>query len=105
MKRLLDQYGGITEYFHYDDTTDTAAIEIKSDVEPTIERNKRLQIDTDGYSNSRELRHVASIPMVVIEIWKKRHGADPLAKGNEDLLKRLLNDPDLRYFRVGLGRV
>lgn len=104
MKRLLDQYGGVTEYLHYDESTDKAAIEISSDVESLIERNKFLQNNTDGYSKSRELQHVASIPVTVIEIWKKEHGADPLAKGNEDLLSRLLNDPALRYFRISKGK-
>ncbi len=103
--RLLDQYGGIVEYLHYDEATGTAAIQQVSDVESVIERNKYLQAHSDGYSQSREWQKVASIPLSVIEIWKKAHGADPLEKGNEDLLKRLLNDPALKFFRTTADKI
>jgi hypothetical protein len=40
---------------------------------------------------------------LIVELWKKQYGADPLAKGNETLLRRLLNDPDLRFLRTSSG--
>jgi len=81
------------------------ALRWSQDVEPVLVRNGRLRDRDDGYSRSRELRRVASIPAVVQLAWIRRYGADPLAKGNEALLRRLLNDPEWRYLRTAPGRV
>src|SRR5690242_6057891 len=98
--RELDRYDGIVERLHWDESEDRFAIELAADVEKVIERNKRLATEGDGYSPSREWRRVASFPQVVIAIFKRQWGADPMARGNEELLRRLLNDPDLRHFRT-----
>ncbi len=79
------------------------AIETKADVEANIKRNKTLQNYTDGYNPARDLKHVASIPMVVIEQWNQQYGVDVLAKDNRKLFKRLVNDADNRMFRTSLG--
>jgi len=70
-----------------------------------LERNKQFDSYTDGYTPSRDLQHVASIPMSVIALWIERFGVDPTARGNEKLLARLLNDPEWREVRTGPGRV
>lgn len=103
---LLDRQNGWTEYLHQDPADpDSFAIEFVADVGPTLEANKRLYNDGDGYSPSREWRYVAEIPPIMVEIWKRQYGVDPLARGNEALLKRLLNDPDLRGLRTSPGRL
>jgi hypothetical protein len=76
-----------------------------ADVEPLLERNKALAKSGDGYSPSRDLQRVASIPFGVVEMWKMIHGCDPTARGNEKLLSRLLNDPEWMWLRTGGGRV
>ena len=101
----LDRYDGIVEYLHYDADADRYALELVSDVEPVIERNKALYCEGDGFGPSREWRRVASFPPIIREIATRQWGADPFAKGNEELLKRLLNDPDLRHFRTAPGRI
>lgn len=75
------------------------------DVTPALEANKRLACAGDGYSPSRDLRRIASIPTIVQLAWIDRYGVDPLAKGNEGLLRRLLNDPEWRHLRTSPGRV
>ena len=70
-----------------------------------LEKNKEFNNSFDGYSKTRELQHVASIPMLVIEMWIAKYGVDPTARGNEVLLARLLNDPEWREIRTGGGRV
>lgn len=70
-----------------------------------LERNKQFDSYTDGYTPSRDLQHVASIPMSVIALWIQRYGVDPTARGNETLLMRLLNDPEWREVRTGPGTV
>lgn len=69
MKRLLDHSDGITTTFHYDELTDLATIQRTQDCTAIIEHNKRLQTMNDGYSPSRELRRVASIPKNIFEGW------------------------------------
>lgn len=101
----LDRYDGMVERLHHDETADRFHLETIADIEPVLERNKALQTEGDGYSPSREWRRVASIPPIVVEIWKRQWGADPLAPGNDELLRRLLNDPDLRHFRTAPGRI
>jgi hypothetical protein len=106
MRRLLERADGVAEYLVHDEAEDGFAVETIADIEPVIERNKALfTADDAGWSQSREWRRVASFPPIVIEIFKQRWGADPLARGNEALLRRLLNDPDLRHFRTAPGRV
>jgi hypothetical protein len=102
---LLDQHSGWDEYLVQDAADESRyTIEMEADVEPVVERNKRLyDLDDRGYTPSRSMQHVASFPPIVIEIFKQRYGADPLKKGNEALLNRLLNDPDLRFFRTAPG--
>jgi hypothetical protein len=101
----LDRYDGMVEYLHHDPDTESFAVELVSDVAPVIERNKALYGEGDGYGPSREWRRVASFPPIVREIMRRIWGADPFAKGNEELLRRLLNDPDLRHFRTAPGRI
>jgi hypothetical protein len=103
--RLLDRYDGIEEYLHCDDDEDHFAVELVSDVGPIIERNKALYTEGDGFGATREWKRVASFPPIVREIYRRLWGADPFARGNEELLRRLLNDPDLRHFRTAPGRV
>ena len=102
---LLDRYDGLEEFLHFDDGEDHFAVELVSDVEPVIERNKALFNEGDGFGATRELKRVASFPPIIREITKRVWGADPFAAGNEELLRRLLNDPDLRHFRTAPGRV
>jgi hypothetical protein len=103
--RLLDRYDGLAEYLHYDESDDHFAVELVSDVEPDIERNKALYAEGDGFGATREWKRVASFPPIIREITTRIWGADPFASGNEELLRRLLNDPDLRHFRTAPGRI
>lgn len=107
MARILEVHedGGI-EALHTDDATGAFTIQFRADVEPVIEANKSRQLDgTGGWSPSREWRHVARIPLWVVMEWKARFGADPTAKGNDALLKRLLNDPEWKWLRTSEGRL
>ncbi len=74
MPRILDRYGNIVSYFHHDEGDNTITVGQTQDCESIIENNKRLQTMNDGYSPSRELRRVASIPFVVFERWLQDDG-------------------------------
>jgi len=95
---------GWDERLSFDASENRFTLQLSGDIENVIERNKALANQNDGYSPSREWRRVASIPLVLVEMWKKIYGTNPLAKGNEKLLRRLLNDPDLRGLRTSPGK-
>lgn len=100
----VSQFDGIAETLHFDDTERTFSLLRSQDAEPIIDANKRAQASGEGYSPSREFRRIASIPVVVLEIWKKQYGVDPTRPEHHALLRRLLNDPDNRFLRVSEGR-
>jgi hypothetical protein len=100
----LGSAAGMAESLHFGESDDTFTINRVQDVEPFLDANKRAQSDGEGWSPSREWRRVASIPPVVVEIWKKQWGVDPLKPDNHKLLKRLLNDPENQFLRVSDGR-
>ena len=104
MRRLLDRdlASGIVEVFHHDPLADVSTIETRHDCEPLIEHNKRLATADDGWSPSRELRRVGSIPFGVYLQWLAE-GFDALDPNNTVELKRRLNDPDWRWLKTSPG--
>lgn len=98
------RHGGFTELMHVSD--DELTVQRIADVEPVIDWNKAYQNDNpSGMGPTREWKHVARIPVTVVFEWIQRYGVDPTQKENRQLLMRLLNDPEWRYLRAGLGRV
>lgn len=83
----------------------TLTFERTQDCEPILERNKALQNDGDGYSPSRDLRRVASIPNVVIEKWLNEDGINLFDPAHADAVRRKLNDPEWRHLRTAPGQV
>lgn len=68
------------------------------DVQPFVELSKAAQNSGhDGYTESREMRRVGHIPDFLRQHILDTEGVDILAKGSEDRLLRVLQDPDLRY--------
>ena len=70
------------------------------DAEPIVEANKLDYTEGNGYSASRNLRRVASIPLVLyLDLRKRGILRDP------HRFRAWLNDPDNRFFRTAPGRV
>ena len=82
-----------------------AVVETVQDVAPILERNRALATGGDRYSASRELRRVASIPLVVVQLWRDRYGIDLLDPDHWPAVKRLLGDPEWRHLRTAGGRL
>lgn len=74
------------------------------DVEPILERNKALFVDGDGYSPTREMRRVASIPMGLVEKWL-REGVDIFNPDHMPEVKKRLNSAEYAYLRTAPGRL
>jgi len=90
--------------WHPGETDDQFVVERTQDVEPILNQNKKRQNDgLDGYSPSRDLKQVASIPLVVAEQWMKADGVNWLSltgKDREKYLRKKLNDPDNAFLRT-----
>lgn len=90
------------DFVHVDD--DTFAVTETQDVEPILDFNKAHATDgSGGWSPSRELRHVARIPLTVAHKWLVEHGVDVLNKDHKAAVRRLLNSSDYLYLRTGGG--
>jgi len=67
-KVILDKYDGIVETFEYDH--ELGAIWGKTqNVQPHLDNAQQLRNDTDGYSPSRDIKHVADIPLALYDEW------------------------------------
>ena len=108
-RRLLDYdpLTGVTTYHHYDEMSDTTAIETVQDVTPTLEVNKAMANDDDykRHGIKQSWWHVASIPVVVQEKWLREDGVNVFNPDHWPAVKRKLNDIEYRYLRTATGRV
>jgi len=85
-------------------------IKNSQDVDPILQKNKRLYNLNDGYSKSKDLKRVASIPSLVLQLWAKEYNgtnnwfAIPHIE-RKRILKLKLNSSEFRYFRTASGRI
>ena len=91
--------------WEYDDLTKKVVVKRTTDVEPVLENNKRLATMDDGFSPSREMRRVASIPLHVFENWLKADGLtwhdyyhNMDRRERAKYRARKMFDPDNRHF-------
>jgi hypothetical protein len=74
------------------------------DVQPILDSNVRYQNSHDGYSKSRDLQHVATIPNIVVEQWLKE-GVNVYDPNHAKEVERRLNDGGWLKLRTGGGRL
>ena len=102
---FLDRYGGITETLH-EDGENQYTIKSVADVEPVVEAVKQLRLTSnDGRSKSGDLYHVARIPEILVRKWTREYGVDVMCKENWPLLKRLIESPEFKAFRIYQGKI
>lgn len=95
---------GPVDVFHEDAATGDSIIETVQDVEPILKANVQEYNQGDGYSQSRELRKVASIPM--IEVHKLlQQGINIFDKADWPKIAAKLDDPDWLKFRTAPGKI
>lgn len=94
-----------TDWFWDDEPDGGGRVISVTDVSEIVERNKALATANDGYSPSRELRRVASIPFCLIHKWMVEEGWNALDPNCADQLRRKLNDPEWRHLRTAPGQV
>jgi hypothetical protein len=108
MKRhLFTSSAGIDHYM----IEDEAGLRFASSqsTEQILDQNKRMATWNDGYSPTRELRRVASIPYILMLKWRNEEGWWAMDAGHDpDVARKLaakLNSNEYEYLRTAEGRV
>lgn len=103
----IDPWTGTKEFMSYDEATDSLTIKRVQDVEPILDRNKRLANDGSHWKNQAkndelgiDMRLVACIPAIVQEKWLRDHGVDVYKAEHWDAVKRLLNSSDWKWLKA-----
>jgi hypothetical protein len=112
MRKILEETDKHITETYLDNDKDGIIQKRSLDIEPIIENNKKLFNQNDGYSSDKGLKRIASIPVVILEIWCKEYHKDQ-NKGNwfelpqetqKKILKEKLNSSEFRYFRTAEGK-
>ncbi|MFP5449871.1 MAG: hypothetical protein ACLGHU_14125 [Alphaproteobacteria bacterium] len=96
--------GGVRTFFK-DNHDGTYTVMSEQDTDPILDQNKAMATHNDGWSESRDMRRAASIPMILVEKWKREQGVNVLRPEGEEFLKRVLNDADYQHLRTAPGRI
>ena len=88
----------------YDHAEDKIVQHSVQDVQPLLELNKK-EYNKDyihGGVETKEtgMRKVASIPLIIVEKWKKEHGIDMMNKDHWPKIKQLLNSKEYKFLRT-----
>lgn len=87
-----------------DPSEDVFHVNRVQDVEPILEDAKRRH--NEGLHGSKDYKHAMSIPNVLVERYCELNGISYAEfMGNEQHIRRMLNDPELSHFRIWKGRV
>jgi GTP-sensing pleiotropic transcriptional regulator CodY len=94
----------ISTEFKYDEGEDKIILKNTQDIEPLLKLNKQELNGDSMYggveTKDKSMRKVASIPLIIIEKWKRELGVDVMNKDHMTKVKQLLNDPQYRYLRT-----
>ena len=109
-KRFQEQEGLIKTTYHSDDMNRQVVVERNVNYKPIIDHNKKMFTHNDGYSKSKDLKRVASIPTLVLELWTKEYNGSnnwfALKKEEQQkILKKKLNSNEFQYFRTAQGKL
>jgi hypothetical protein len=99
---LLRSSSGI-DHFLRQEADGSIHAEAHQDAQPFLEHNKAMYTHNDGWNPARDMRRVASIPMILIHKWLEEEGWNALDPKYQDKLKAKLNDPDFLYLRTAPG--
>ena len=82
----------------------------QQNLNPLLERNKKLYTADSGYTPSKDFERIASVPPIILEIWTKEYNGSrnwfALPKETQNkILKTKLNSSEFRYFRTAEGKL
>lgn len=95
----------VTQRKFIDNEDGTSTIIETQDCDAILERNRAMYNHNDGYTPSRDIRRVASIPLELVYKWLNEEGWNAFDPHCADKLKQKLNDPAYLYLRTAPGRL
>jgi hypothetical protein len=101
----LSQFGAISVH-HYDQATEQTTIERVQNVNPILEacKERRLYDADNGFTPSRDFKHVACLPDVVVaNLYKK--GINIYHPDAWEYVKSMLDGPDWSAWRTSKGKI
>ena len=114
VRQIYDQWGGVVRTIHFDDAASPWHTSAWQDCERVLDFNKALINEGhNGFTLSRDMRHVAKVPSVIYEDWQKEFCRRENLRffGNRDrarwqkFLKSKLNDRDHKFLRTVEGQL
>ena len=110
MKKDIKVDGLKKETFLLDEKEKQIVFKEEVNIDPHIKNNKRLYNLNDGYSKSRDLKRVASIPTLALQVWANEYNGTnnwfALPKETQKkIMKKKLNSSEFKYFRTAEGRL
>ena len=80
----------------------------QQNLNPLLDRNKKLYTQNDGYTASRDMRRIASVPPIMLQLWTKEYNGSnnwwALPKETQNKIMRTkLNSSEFKYFRTSEG--
>jgi len=94
-----------TEYSH-DWKTDTLHVKREQDCEPIVDEVARLKQVTDGRGDTSLGYFVGRIPAIIVEKYLTEMGVTYREFMQEDVhIKRIMNDPAYKKFRIFEGKM
>ena len=110
MKKDINVDGFKKETFLLDEKEKQIVVKEEVNIDPHIKNNKRLYNLNDGYSKSRDLKRVASIPTLALQVWANEYNGTnnwfALPKETQKkIMKKKLNSSEFKYFRTAEGRL
>lgn len=100
---LIEPNGMVRTWTDNDDGSYTIK-SVQANETEILERNKALYTHNDGYTPSREMQRVGSIPQAVIEDFAAR-GINLFHPAFEHELAKLMDNSDYRFLRTAPGRI
>ena len=82
----------------------------QQNLSPLMERNKKLYTLNDGYTPSKDMKRIASVPPIILQLWTKEYNGSnnwwALPKDTQKKILRVkLNSNEFRYFKTSEGRL
>ena len=99
-----DRTGVITTNLYWDEQDGALHVERTQDVEPLLERAKRLRaMNWDGFNADRSMQMTHELPIAIVEKWFAE-GVDIMNPSHADECRKRLADPALDGFRIAERR-
>lgn len=111
MKKVSTNHeGNISTSFYSDEQAKTISVGRSLDHSGILKKNKELYNLNDGYNKRKDLKRVASIPILVLEIWAKEYNGSSNwfslpTEVQKSIMKKKLNSNEFQLFRTAKGRL